>query len=347
MPGQMIIIKSKNAINKVKGSDEIKYKYLIDYNGIEYYALFWDSIKYPIIYDSKFDNEISKFNWYILQIGYASTHNDEINYMHKLISKLAKIPNYENADLSVDHINREKLDNRIKNLRMATQGQQNSNRDTRSDKKPPCQELINIGVLELPKYVRWDNTEKKFIIEKHPQLIKEITQGIRTKPTMSGTKSTKLTVIQKYQDIISRLQDLDELNNNTNLEEFKKLSDENKKEYDAIYNSIKIYEGLQLEEKSDSETSNKSDPVILKRNTAAGRKTVSKLPENCGVNIEDIPKYCWYRAATEKRGDKFIIDKHPKLLEQGKNHWGTTESIKKTTLEKFNIMMEKYEELSL
>jgi hypothetical protein len=342
----MIIIKSKTPIKKIRSSNELKYKYHIQYDNIEYYALFWKDLKYPIVYDYEIDNEISKFNWYILQIGYASTHDDDVNYMHKFIAGLAKIKNYDNDDLTVDHINWEKLDNRVKNLRMATQGQQNSNRDTRSDKKPPCEELINAGVTELPRYIRWDNTEKKFIIDKHPQLIKEVTQGIRNKPMMSGTKSVKLTIVKKYQDIISRLQDLDELNNNTNIEEFKKLRVENKKEYDEICKCIKIYEGIEIEEKSDSETSNKSDPIISKRNTAAGRKTISKLPEDCGVKVEDIPKYCWYRAATEKRGDRFIIDRHPKLLEQGKNEWGTTESRKKTTLDKFNMMIEKYEELS-
>jgi Zn-dependent metalloprotease len=162
---------------------------------------------------------------------------------------------------------------------------------------------------------------------------------------MSGTKSVKLTIMQKYQDILSRLKDLDNCINNEADDEFKKLRVKNTEEYDEICKCIKMYEGIEIEDKSDSEISNKSDPIVPKRNTIAGRKTVSKLPDNCGVKIEDIPKYCWYKAATKTSYEKFIIDRHPKLLEQGKRQWSTAE-FGETTLDKFNMMIEKYEELS-
>jgi hypothetical protein len=338
-------VSAKIEINKIKGANEYKIKYIIseDGNDNKYVALIVNKdLEYPIVYDNICDEIILKYNWYIHHMGYA--FNATANYMHICIAKNNKISDYDNEKLSVDHISREKLDNRIKNLRMATRGQQNSNRDTRSDKKPPSQELVEAGITELPKYIRWDKSEKKFVIDKHPHLVNEVTQGIRKRPEMSGTKSYKLTIIQKYQDILARLEEFD--NEYLNNSELNTMRIQNKKEYDEICKCIKIYEGIEIEEKSDSETSNKSVPIISKRNTAAGRKTVSKLPEDCGVKVEDIPKYCYYKAATEKRGDKFIIDKHPKLVEQGKNQWGTTESSKKTTLEKFNMLMEKYTELS-
>ena len=337
-------VSTKSEINKMKGTNEHKIKYIISEDGNNIYValIVNKDLEHPIVYDNTCDEIILKYNWYIHHMGYA--FNASANYMHIFIAKNKKISDYDNEKLSVDHINREKLDNRIKNLRMATQGQQNSNRDTRSDKKPPCQELIDVGIEELPKYIRWDKSEKKFVIDKHPHLVNEVTKGIRKRPEMSGTKSAKLTIIQKYQDILARLEEFD--NEYLNNPELNAKRIQYKKEYDEICKCIKIYEGIEIEEKSDSETSNKSDPIISKRNTANGRKTVSKLPENCGVKVEDIPKYCWYRAATEKRGDRFIIDRHPKLLEQGKNEWGTTESRKKTTLDKFNMMIEKYEELS-
>ena len=204
----MIIIKSKTPIKKNNNLTE--YKYHIQCNDKDY-TLFWKDHELPIIYDYKYDNEMSKFNWYVLQNGYVVSSNDtDTIYMHKFIAKLARIKEYDNDELTADHINWNKLDNRVKNLRMVIQEQRN-NKTFRSDKKPPCQELIDAGVTELPKHIRWDNSEKKFIIDKHPHLINEVTQGIRSKPMMSGSKSVKLTIIQKYQDILSRLKNLDDL----------------------------------------------------------------------------------------------------------------------------------------
>ena len=60
-----------------------------------------------------------------------------------------------------------------------THSEQNSNRLQRSDKLLPCDELINIGVEQLPKHVRWDKTEQKFVIEKHPVLLEEVKNGLR------------------------------------------------------------------------------------------------------------------------------------------------------------------------
>jgi len=339
-------ISEKIELNKIKSKEEYKIKYAISENNInKYYALIVNNQdKNPILYDINNDYYINKYDWHVNGGGYAN--NKIVGYMHSLISHYNKIKDYDNENLSVDHINRIKFDNRVKNLRMATQGQQNSNRDTRSDKKPPCEELIALGINELPKYVRWDNTEKKFIIEKHPQLVKEVTQEIRKKPIMSGTKSSKLTIIQKYQDIIARLEELDELNNDYNDEELNNKSKENKREYYEICKCIQVYEGNISENVLSDNNDSDKDIIESNRNTAPGRKTQSKLPEKCGVKIEDIPKYCWYIVATDKRGDKFVINNHPKLIEQGVKSWSTPESKKKTTLEKFNILMEKYTQLS-
>lgn len=323
---------SKTEIQKVKGKDEYKYKYLLKKNDNNYYALKWNSLENPIIYDYEYDTVLSESNWYIMSIGYANNHEE---YMHRLIAKLA---NFAVNDYTIDHINEYKLDNRVKNLRIATQSQQNENRVSRCDKVDPCEELKKIGVDEFPRYVRWDRTEKKFVIDKHPWLITEVKQGLRKKATMSGSKSSKISIIEKYQDILSRIKELDQLNLNDTDQEFQKLKEENTKEYEDICKCIKQYEGTYVYPEE------KEIPVIdpVKR-TVAGRKTVSKLPDNCGVKPEDIPKYCWYKAATDKRGDKFVIDRHPKMKER---QWSTTESTKKTTLEKFNMLMEKYNELN-
>lgn len=205
-----ISLNSTSILKKVRCKNDVKYKYTIETEtGVKYCILKWTDSPY-ILYDYEFDDELSKYNWsYHSPTGYVYTHfNDENHtrlYMHSLITKLAKIDNYDNENLSVDHIvYSNKTDNRVCNLRMATQSTQNSNRGTRSDKKKPCQELLDIGINELPRFVRWDKSEGKFIIEKHPALLKEVEQGIRKKPVMSCAKGNK-TIKEKYDDAISRL----------------------------------------------------------------------------------------------------------------------------------------------
>ena len=58
-----------------------------------------------------------------------------------------------------------------------------------------------------------------------------------------------------------------------------------------------------------------------------------------------VPKYCYFRPSTDKRGCKFIIDGHPKLVEEGKRLWSTSESRLKSIKEKYLSLLEKLKEL--
>jgi hypothetical protein len=71
----------------------------------------------------------------------------------------------------------------------------------------------------------------------------------------------------------------------------------------------------------------------------------SKLNPDCVIKQDMIPKYCYYIPESDKRGDKFVIERHPAFEKQKIRSWATTSSKKITTEEKFNLLMEKYNEL--
>ena len=328
-------------LKKLRGEEEWKKKYLIaDENDNQLYVMYWSKLKTnPIVYDLDGSEVVDAQFWFYSSCGYMYNHGTTT--MHKMLADHYGIsrPGY-----TIDHINCCKLDNRRKNLRAATQGEQNSNRGSRSDKLAPPQELVDAGITELPRYVRWDGSEKKFVIETHPFLINEVRQGTRKKATMSGTKSTKCTVLQKYQDIIARLEEMnDAINTNA---EFKQLKAQNFAEYQAIRKCILEHEGI-ADETQAAPTAGGAPTIESHRRTAAGKKTVCALPPDSGLTVADIPKYCYYKAKTESRGDKFVIDHHPDLVKTGKKTWATTEASRYTTKQKHDMLMAKLAELAI
>lgn len=109
---------------------------------------------------------------------------------------------------SIDHINRIRLDNRRTNLRWATQSKQNSNQNKRSRKKTAIKLPEGITQDMMPKYVNYNkecyNKEKNlwrefFRIEKHP----------KQKKLISGSKSSKLTILEKLEQIKEKLYNLE------------------------------------------------------------------------------------------------------------------------------------------
>lgn len=82
---------------------------------------------------------------------------------------------------------------------------------------------------------------------------------------------------------------------------------------------------------------------------AAGKKKESKLPPDCGITLDMIPKYCYYSPATDKRGDKFVIDRCPGLMKQDakQRQWSTSGSTNVSTKVKYEQLMEKYNSLEI
>ena len=332
-----------NNLKNVKGTMDIKKKYrIIDENNNEFCAIYWNGLnKEPIVYDSEFDNiAMAGQGWSKNPSGYAYNHEQ---YMHKMVADHFGI---SKPGFTIDHINCCKFDNRRKNLRAASQSEQNCNRPSRSDKLIPPQALIDIGVTEFPRHVRWDSSEEKFVIEKHPYLIEEVRKGKRAKAAMSGTKSKATSLLAKYQDILARLEVMNQAMMSDDEIEFKRLKRENYDEYLAIARCIMEYEGVIAEEEETQDDTNNTPTIVPNRHTAEGRKTVVTFPVDSGLTPADLPKYCYYKAAKDKRGDKFVIERHPALVKMKTRQWATTEKIKHSTREKYDMMIAKLEELN-
>ena len=101
--------------------------------------------------------------WYIASNGYAITHVDKTCiYLHQHLMDFygqKSALNTNNKINSVDHINRDTLDNRISNLRIYNQTQQNINKNeiARTIKKLPQDCLFNEN--DIPKYIQFKPTK--------------------------------------------------------------------------------------------------------------------------------------------------------------------------------------------
>lgn len=146
--------------------------------------------------------------------GYIDTHSyitvGNRIYLHQLICKKYNEKQY--STLSVDHINRNKLDNRKDNLRFATQSQQNQNTDKRNRKKDAKPLPEGLKQEDMPKYVLFysekygkdkNNPHYRywFNVEKHPK---------QNGKKWSTSKACSLTIQQKL-DLAK--EKLNELNN--------------------------------------------------------------------------------------------------------------------------------------
>jgi hypothetical protein len=131
--------------------------------------------------------------------------------LHRLIAFIANLPHPEGHD-TVDHIDRETLDNREANLRWASQTQQNQNTDKRT-RKVGARELPQDIQGPLPKYVTWNVStettkagkvlERKFFrIEKHPA---------QNGKTWTTTKKASVNNEDKLKEARAKLVELDAL----------------------------------------------------------------------------------------------------------------------------------------
>ncbi|AYV75817.1 MAG: zinc-binding loop containing protein [Terrestrivirus sp.] len=144
--------------------------------------------------------------WFLMTNGYIAANIDGKNiYMHQIIMNYYA---HGNKTENIDHINRNKLDNRIVNLRITTQSVQNSNRDKSARKynaKPLPEDMKQ---SDLPKHVVYykektgNGFREFFKIEKHASLEKP----------WATTKAKDISVHDKLKQAKDKLSELNKLN---------------------------------------------------------------------------------------------------------------------------------------
>lgn len=209
-------------------SENYEYKTIVDTDIVKYLQLFkWFKINTD---DGVYFGAINNYDTHqncILALDLPFEYGKQL-LLHRLVAHIAQLNN-PYGYITVDHINRQTLDNRSRNLRWASQSEQNINRDKRK-RQIGAKPLPNDITGTLPKYVTWNvSTEKTkagkilerkfFRIESHPAHSK----------TWSTTKSSKVSNQDKLDEALKQLEVF-----NGMMEPENPLREELLKEYHAI-----------------------------------------------------------------------------------------------------------------
>jgi hypothetical protein len=151
-------------------------------------------------------------SWFIGKNGYAGCRT-VVNDKDTVLTLHQHIMNHYGhgrGQQTIDHINRNKLDNRLQNLRITSQSVQNENRDKVRRQKTAKELPDEIKQVTLPKFVVYykenvgkDSTREFFTVEGHP-LQKEKEKGTQNAQTnqlksrrWATTKSNKVPITDK------------------------------------------------------------------------------------------------------------------------------------------------------
>jgi hypothetical protein len=317
----------------------------VEYNGNKYTVCYVLNNQKPVLFlvdtDSKktiIENHISVYD------GYPRLTSTS-QLVHQLIMGKSPSDKY-----SVDHLNRIRRDDRKCNLKFKNGSEQNHNQFIR-DRTVELPEDCGITHNDIPKHVFYINEKDRgerfeIRIKGVPHLPKNLLYK-KTTGRLDIPLRVKLQtaiyylrwICEKYPELKSVIRI-----NKDDEDERLKLT----KEYNDII-SLTTYPKEVIDAnlvqfiydcKDDYSIDNEEIVEAVVKNIDAGKKKDDNLPADCGITKIDIPKYCYYVPATTSRGDKFVIDKHPKLVLLGQRQMATPETKLLTSREKFDILLE-------
>lgn len=150
--------------------------------------------------------------WYKAHNGYITTTYTSVDKTRKMIYLHQLIMNHKGngrGQMSVDHINQDKLDNRKENLRIVDQTTQNQNTGKRKRQHNACKLPEGIEQSDMPKYISYrrecynkknNSWREYFCIEKHP----DMTKRWSTKKSMKYSVKTKLEEAKIKLNIVNK-----------------------------------------------------------------------------------------------------------------------------------------------
>ena len=318
----------------------------VEHNGNKYTVCYTLNNNTPVLFviDTE-DKEKIINNTVGVYSGYPRLTNHNTEFIHQLV--MGKPPSDK---YSVDHLNRIRRDDRRCNLKFKTASEQIQNQFIR-DRTSELPEDCGITHDDIPKNVVYINEKDRgerfeIRIKGYPHLPKNLVYKKTTSRTDIPLRIKLQTAIyyirwlcQQYPELKSsiRINKEDEDERLRLTEEYNdiiRLTTYPKEVIDA--NTVNfIYDC-----KNDYSIDNDEIVESVIKTTEAGKKKEDNLPKDSKVSKMEIPKYCYYVPETESRGDKFVIDRHPKLISSGKRQLSTPGSKLLSTKEKFDILLE-------